>query len=243
MASTLQRDIYVRYLANELDRAICDAYVNQRLHSDEEGIEHNPIFFSETIQWFKRQKLRDNPQEVTFQEVLNCPTYERFHGTFAHVIVKLVFYPFHFIWDTVIIEQMSDQYKNHLSKHELHNILSETFRLVNEDGMDVSLRDDCNMTPARHIFSPQYLDMLSHMPDNLRGFLRLFKIMFKDGKGLVNKQQGFVRAWLKRKQQEKRKRKAVELIEAWWFEMINSPYTACGERMMMQRAVRWKAAR
>jgi len=58
-----------------------------------------------------------------------------------------------------------------------------------------------------------------------------YYLMFKE-KGLVF-QQRRIKSWY-----QKRKI-AVSKIEEWWFEMVNSPYTKVGQKMMQKRAIKF----
>lgn len=223
-ASNPDRDEYIRHLANELDCCIRDDYI----------MRVDPRFFSNAINWFKTFVMPNSLHGVTFTEVINCQTYDRYFGTFASVIEILVFFPFHYMWGTNMIEHKSEQYDNHLGEAALHDILNTTFRLIVEDGLDTNVKDYYRMTPIQHI-RYYYVDMYDMMPKHLQGFLLSFGQLFKHGKGVVAVQQGAVRAWLQRKKEKR----AAKLIEDWWFELVNSPYTACGQRLMKQRAVRW----
>lgn len=228
-SSRLSREEYIKHLASQLDGCLLDAYLMQRSRRD-------PKFFSSTITWFKRFVVANNPHGVTFAEVLNCRPYDRYYGTFAAIIEMMVFYPYHFTWELHIINRIATQYDNHLDSEALHDILNCTFKLIVEDGLDPTLADYYGLTPAQHMLH-YYLDMYDAMPSHIRSFMRPFQQLFRHGSKIVVKQQRFLRNWL----QKKREKRAVRMIEDWWFEVVNSPYTRCGSKMMEQRAVEWHA--
>ena len=62
-----------------------------------------------------------------------------------------------------------------------------------------------------------------------------FRFVLKYGPNTVVKQQALIRGFLVRRKIQKMK--AVKIIEAWWFEVVNSPYTVAGRRMMAKRAL------
>jgi hypothetical protein len=243
MLEDMEHAMYVAYLADELDNFIKDAYLAHRDRDEVDDKYTDHRFFSNTIEWFKNYVKKD-PRGITFTEVLNCGSSQRFFGTFANVITTMVFYPFAYVlWDEFMRSEitnrgtysMRDQYVGHLSKHALHDILSTTFRLIAEDGLVTTSVDFHKLTPAQHIcfYHKDSLNLL--MPPEIKAFLPSFKRVFMRGSEVVNVLQRAVRAWsLKR-----REKRAVEVIESWWFEVINCPYTKCGEHMMQQRAVKW----
>jgi hypothetical protein len=235
----MERWAYVEHLAKLLDDFIIEAYLAQRElnYSLGPGSDVDPRFFGSTIEWFKRFIMPGVTQGITFTEVLNAKLHDRYCGTFAVVTELLVFLPYNLTYNTGQSMRLQDQYASHLSKGALHNILHTTFKLIVEDGLDVHQADYYERTPLQHVLMYSAAIRLS-MPDHLVGFLPSFCNLFKHGSKIVELQQAGVRAWLRR-QKEKR---AVKLIEDRWFEVVNNPYTACGERMLHRRAAKWASA-
>jgi hypothetical protein len=229
----MERGAYVEHLAKLLDDFIIEAYLAQRElnYSLGPGSDVDPRFFGSTIEWFKRFIMPGVTQGITFTEVLNAKLHDRYCGTFAVVTELLVFLPYNLTYKG---QSMHDQYASHLSKGALHNILHTTFKLITEDGLDVFHADYYERTPLQHVLMYNAAIRLS-MPDHLVGFLPSFCKLFKHGGQIVDLQQAGVRAWLRRRKEKR----AVKLIEDWWFEVVNSPYTACGERMLHRRAAKW----
>lgn len=230
----MERGAYVEHLAKLLDDFIIEAYLAQRELNFVlgPGADVDPSFFSSTIEWFKRFIMPSATQGVTFTEVLNAKLEDRYLGTFATVTELLVFIPYNLMYHTGA--SMHDQYVSHLSKGALHNILHTTFKLITEDGLDVFHADYYERTPLQQVLMYS-ADILLNMPDHLIGFLPSFCKLFKYGSKIVELQQTGVRAWLRRKKEKR----AVKLIEDWWFEVVNNPYTSCGERMLQKRAAKW----
>jgi hypothetical protein len=234
----MERGAYVEHLAKLLDDFIIEAYLAQRELNFVlgPGADVDPRFFGSTIEWFKQVIMSGASQGVTFTEVLNAKPQDRYFGTFAVVTELLVFFPYNLMYHTG--GSMHDQYASHLSKGALHNILHTTFKLIVEDGLDVNQADYYERTPLQQVLMYSADAIRLSMPDHLVGFLPSFCKLFKHGSKIVELQQAGVRAWLRRKKE----RRSVKLIEDWWFEVVNNPFTACGERMLHRRATKWASA-
>lgn len=220
---------YLDWLANELDDAVKCSFASHLDHKQ------NPYFFSRSIKQFRTSLMCDhkyfNPRNITFRDVLNHPSYNRYFGNFAGFIMTLVFDPS--IYYPYLLDGQK-QYTTHLSSESLHDILHTTFKLIIEDGMSVNVVDYYEMQPMTQIMFclGEFSD---RMPLPIKQFVKPFMMLMKKGDKLINVHQSYIRAWIRRK----REKQAVKLIEEWWFERVNSPYTTSGQRMMEQRAMNW----
>lgn len=222
--ASLTRKKYIEHLAYGLDQCIYEAYIAQR------GLDIDAHFFSSTIAWFKEMVIGDNAYGITFSEVLNYQSYNRYFGTFANIIELMVFNPWLFT-----SESHSTQCY-HLSSRSVYDIVYTTFSLIVYEGMDVTIHDFYNMTPVQHLMISRSEEN-KNMPPHIRSAIDTFYVLYRDGNKVVDRMQQRVRMWLRRKHAKE----AVRKIEDWWFEIVNSPYTRCGRRMIDKRSARWYA--
>lgn len=215
----------IDYLANHLDNKVKYHFLCRFCKKWSYGYDN---FFSNSIAAFRSSV---SPKE--FKDALNHTTFERGYGTFASVIVNMVFYP-HLYSLCFAFPPADNVYQIHLSKEQLHDIMHTTFMLIAEDGLNVNYVDYHGHTPSEMI-RISIATLGDIMSPTIKEHARCFWRLMHFGQGLVLQQQHHVKEHIKR---QKMKR-AVRYIESWWFNVVNSPYTDVGRRVMEKRAIRF----
>lgn len=211
------------YLANSLDNTVRNAFLSRFVD--------NQPFFSKAVQSF-----RGSCSPMSFKIALNQATFSRGYGTFASVVVSMVFYP-HLYTLTAAMTPLERVFQIHLTHAQLHDILATTFKLITEDGLTVDFIDYYEKTPAETV-NMAVVTIGDMMSPEVKAAVRPFWRLMKFGPRLVNVQQRYVREWVR----QRREKRAVKLIEEWWFHVANSPYTPVGKKVLAKRSAAFLAA-
>ena len=122
-----------------------------------------------------------------------------------------------------------------ISKAQMHDAYRTLYRLIHFYKVDVK---------AATIYSNHYFEYIqnakkllaSDAPKYLYDGIEYFSVLLKYGSSLIIIQETYMKRFLRKC----RRKKAAKLISDWWFEIINSPYTCIGERMLKKRALDFK---
>lgn len=178
-------------------------------------------FFARCIAEFKRKHTPE-----VFKNVINQKNYNWYFGNLAVKAMSIVFLP------SLVLLKEPEDYSTCLNKEQVADVLNTCFHLIVEEGLDIYKKDYYKDTPYESLRQTT-THLYDIMPVHLRSAAGAFLCLYKRGPYILRVQKRAVRTWA-----EKR-RSAVRKIEDWWFEVVNSPYSSPGKRLLEKRAVRW----
>jgi len=201
------------------------AYVHYK-HAGNTDPDSDPCFFGNTTWRFKAAldvMHADRPQ--AFTNNINGCTYNRYFGNLAHVIAMHLTSPMLVHYATA---------SRYVTPQQAQNMLHTTFRLCWRHGLDHTVKNYYGDAPHQTLMLNATSDAI---PSNLRPYIRTFLRLFRYGPDVfVVTIQRAVRAWI----HKRRMKRAVETFEKYWFEVVNSPYTPAGARLLQRRSMRWQ---
>lgn len=187
-----------------------------------------PNFLSKTIDMFKAGNYenldtnRDECKHLTY--VMNSQVHNRYYGNLCHLVLVYLFNP------TLLVDGYTMKVDIH--KSMCHSTLFMLYVLITSGYVKHNVVDYYGETPLRML---EYYQEKDRVHSSLACFLPAFKNLFKYGPGLISIQQRHIRSWLGRV----KRKKAVKVIEDWWFEIANNPYSRAGKRLLATRGKQW----
>lgn len=164
--------------------------------------------------------------------ILNTKIDSWYYGNCISDFILAVFLP------NLLSDSFTGQLPTFLTNSQVHDAYLTLYRMVHFFMVDVSVID--------YYHEPYYISvaklregrMFEIMPDHVKAAITPFYVLLKHGNRLILLQEAMMRRFILRKRKERQTR-AYEIIANWWFEIINSPYTELGQRMLAKRAQRF----
>jgi hypothetical protein len=155
-------------------------------------------------------------------DAMNTVLIEWYYGNFCNHIVTMVFTP-------NVILRRGLLYTTCMSKTQVHDALITLYDLMIGHGLHVTVSDGYDETPLYSVQRVWY--HYAHlMPDYMISYSFAFMHVLSRHAILPSRHRALLLQWKKRV--EDRKRAAVRKIEAFWIEVMLSPYTEVGRRTL-----------
>jgi hypothetical protein len=153
-------------------------------------------------------------------EAFNFPLYDWYNGNILNKIVLMVFQPSLFC-------KSNDHCEHYLSENQINNALRACYDLITKYNCKHNYEDYYGST----IFGYFNKDISKlKLPSLLIKYIPAFRFIFRYGPNAINIQQMFIRHWYKKHLDKKRK--AVQIIEKQWLEVMLCPYHNIGKRVI-----------
>jgi hypothetical protein len=153
---------------------------------------------------------------VPMNKVFDMQLYDWYYGNVINKIIVLIFQPY-------LYEQ------ENTSKEQAHDALSTCYLLINEHGCSCDIPDYYGITPLAYV-NDQTNEMKTNknkkIPSYINEIVPAFKFILRNGPQCILIQQNMIRVWLKR--HVERRKKAVQVFEKRWLEILYNPYTRVG---------------
>lgn len=165
-------------------------------------------------------------------EVINFRNYYRYYGNFLNTIVMSVFLPSMFV--------SKDSHKDpFMSMTQVQKTLYHTVQLIVYHELDINVEDDYNTKSLDCIFT--YLSAYTKgnfrsikVPPHIFSYVQKFRSLSSIHHIILKFQLNMKSFLLNRK-----KKKAVSIIENRWLEVILSPYTSIGSKHLDKLGREW----
>lgn len=145
---------------------------------------------SKTLRFINKISIEYNVPE---NEILNYSAYEWYYSNFLNALLTYMFAPWIYTHD----KQLS-----HVQKHDL---IYHIYKLVVNKQCK---RNITNYYEESFIKSLDFYAIRDNIHDNVKKYISLLKIIFKYGSYLLNKQQQFIKLFI-------RKKRALKIISNW----------------------------
>lgn len=179
-----------------------------------------------------QQFLSNHNTSSRLRDVLNGPHEAWYFGNYIHAIIFMVFLPHTY---HTFKETCQEEY---LAQEQAHDALITLYDFLIVHGLDTQFKDCFENTPDNALSIILNMSQ-SQLPEHLLHYARSFKHLLSNGPQLKDKHLAIVRKW--RAIVQKRKTRAVSVIENWWLEIKFSPYTEIGSRTIAKMSNDFKS--
>ena len=162
---------------------------------------------------------------VKIEDIYSSQIYNWYYGNSIHFLTYLILQP----------QLYTSQVQ--LEPPFIHSILRKMYDLLVRYKCSISLKDYYNTTPYESMVdiksTAHYVKFYLNKPQTA-----LLSMLLKHGSNITNVQKDILKITASR--MHMKKKNAVKKIEKWWFEIINSPYTEVGKKMLKKRSSEFK---
>jgi hypothetical protein len=220
------------------DEAITMVYA-AALHADvyshftqKVGKDDFPIFshvYDNFLEYLQKQSCMTY-HKIT--EVLNVKLYDWYYGNCISDFIVAIFMP--------RLYQAEESTVIYMTKRQVHDAYRTLYRLIHFYNVSTTTIDYYGETYHNTIAQLHLRDTYIDLPDYIKEAVPQFHCLLKYGPNLILIQEAFMKKFILKKQKERRI-KAYSLIADWWFDIVNSPYTKPGKRLLLKRASRFNS--
>jgi len=194
------------------------------------GVYEFPIFSHVYDNFLAYLEKQANMSSQKITQILNAKLYDWYFGNCISDFVVMIFMP-----RLILGNEAANVY---MTKFQVHDAYRTLYRLVHFYNVQTATIDYYGDVYHAVVADLCLRSLYNGLPEHIKEAIPQFHCLLKHGSNLILIQEAFMKKFILRKQREKRI-KAYLTIANWWFDIVNSPYTMPGQRLLHKRAHRF----
>lgn len=208
----------------------------------DQNVNDAPIF-SKVYHEFLAFLSSCNFNKETISEILNYKLYNWFFGNCISDFISTIFVPSNVIHVDLAVSQIysrDNRFLYALKPEQVHDAYKTLFRIIHFFGVKANVIDYYGEPYHEQLLHLTKLSVQFSMPEHIKNAIPAFYLLLKHGDRLILMQEAIMMRFILRNRKKKRVA-AYNKIADWWFEIVSSPYTAPGQRLLAARTAAFEA--
>jgi hypothetical protein len=208
------------FVMSKLNVYIDDMF--EKYHNTDFKIVSDAIAFCKKMVLEENKNRHGNGRTLTLADILDSTPYEWYYGNFISKLLVLLLFPY-------VLDDAYGRvaFEKRLSTTQINDLIWNMYDLITTSQCRHNVKDYYGFTPLQMVWGV-YADALSDVPSDILDRFAELTYILRNGPGIVQKQQKFVKRWITKRRELRSK--AVRSIEKWWLEVLFNPDTPVGQK-------------